>query len=553
MSWLFRSSTLVLVSVVLALSAATVMLWPGAPANRAMAQPVQEGDQEIVWLYAATNTAPWERFVTAVSRTVHRLHSADIIPGLELDAQNAFPKQTTTVPELALSIKGRKGKLWFRWYKLTGDQKTADWVRALLSRRPVPVAIIGGSSSDLAIELARELHEETSRQELGSAAPLLLLTAATADDAQPADVPLNSLYAGRTYRFCFTNRQMAKVVTDFIWSQDELRPDGDAVYSTFWEDDPFSADLNQRFYDALTEQVARTWPVISAELLGYGLLGFPVDMAEALQNQFTLGTHVAQGIPYSVGMFARPNRWELDAAHTLISQKISEANQRQKRPLLVLPASSQPCRRFLRALLRVAPLEARRFVVANGDGIAFNTLYRDRDVTWPIQDLPLPLVLFCHRNPVDAESGFVSDEEQKQDEADSKYSTDGTEDLLLFADIVEALVQGCYRSRGQTAAFPLSAEPEEVRQQFGQARWRKETVCVCFNSSSPLLFDEEGNRRSGTGEHVVYLRPVIQGVEVLPRSIIEVWSWHPDSVPSQRWEQRRILNVDYEGSQRVGE
>src|SRR5262249_6867337 len=155
MKWLFRPSTLVLVSVALALSAGALVLWPGAPTNRAMAQPVQEGDQEIVWLYAATNTAPWERFVTAVSRTVHRLRSADIIPGLELDAQNAFPKQTTTVPELALSINGRKGKLWFRWYKLTGDQKTADWVRALLSRRPVPLAIVGGSSSDLAIELAR--------------------------------------------------------------------------------------------------------------------------------------------------------------------------------------------------------------------------------------------------------------------------------------------------------------------------------------------------------------------------------------------------------------
>ena len=41
-----------------------------------------------------------------------------------------------------------------------------------------------------------------------------------------------------------------------------------------------------------------------------------------------------------------------------------------------------------------------RFLVVNGDAIDFNTVYRDGNLTWPVQDLPFQLVFFCHRNPV---------------------------------------------------------------------------------------------------------------------------------------------------------
>jgi len=37
----------------------------------------------------------------------------------------------------------------------------------------------------------------------------------------------------------------------------------------------------------------------------------------------------------------------------------------------------------------------------HGRRIDFNTIYRDRNLAWPIQDLPCDLVFFCHRNPVD--------------------------------------------------------------------------------------------------------------------------------------------------------
>src|SRR6516165_6139842 len=117
MAWLFRSNFLVLVVAGLALAAAWVV-WPfsgSGSSGQAVPKAIKAGDQEIVWLYPATNTANWERFVTAA----RRFHADR--PDLILDDSNAFPSQTTAVPELAFSFGAAKPRLWFRWYKLTGD------------------------------------------------------------------------------------------------------------------------------------------------------------------------------------------------------------------------------------------------------------------------------------------------------------------------------------------------------------------------------------------------------------------------------------------------
>src|SRR5437899_13082765 len=119
MKWLFRPSSLILVSVALTLGAAAVVLWPRTPERKPTPQPVAEGDQEIVWLYAATNAAAWERFVAAVSTAAHRLQSDRPDLGLSVNTSNAFPLLTTTVPELSIAFAFSKGRLWFRWYKLT--------------------------------------------------------------------------------------------------------------------------------------------------------------------------------------------------------------------------------------------------------------------------------------------------------------------------------------------------------------------------------------------------------------------------------------------------
>ena len=115
----------VLVSVALAVGAAGVVLWPiwqGSGGNRAVPQPVPEGDQEIVWLNAATNS------VALGTVRGGRPPAATDQPELQLQVvadDNAFPSHTTAVPELAVTVGGSKGRLWFRWYKLTGETRTA--------------------------------------------------------------------------------------------------------------------------------------------------------------------------------------------------------------------------------------------------------------------------------------------------------------------------------------------------------------------------------------------------------------------------------------------
>src|SRR3954466_8026583 len=130
MHGVLRTSTLVLtcVSLVVALAA---WLWPRDVGPMAAPLPVASDEQEIVWLYPATNTAAWERFVYAVK-------DLDKSPDAEEDAlayvvsDQAFPPQSAVTPELVLSSPDVRGKLVIRWYKLTGDQDTRYWTRLLL-------------------------------------------------------------------------------------------------------------------------------------------------------------------------------------------------------------------------------------------------------------------------------------------------------------------------------------------------------------------------------------------------------------------------------------
>ncbi len=335
-------------------------------------------------------------------------------------------------------------------------------------------------------------------------------------DDTPGDVPLNGLHAGRTFRFCFTNQQMAGAVSSFVGVRPELRPDAGPFYVAQWADDAYSLDLTDRFCETLEQPRA---PEVAAQR---PFFSDPID--------------------FSVGGFDQPNRWEALAVKRLMEGKINQFPQ-QQRPLLVLAApSSQPARRFLRGLARTAPAEARRFVVLTGDALSFNTIYRDRNDLWPIQDLPFELVFFCHRNPVDADAGFL------QEESPAPGMTapgTGTEDLLLDMDIVEALVQAV------NGAPAMPANGDELGQRLRQARWRDGHVA--FGDSGVELFDADGNRRSGTGEHIVWLRPTIaadsKGLHerVMPQAVIEVHGWRSEDGGS--WRQLRTIKVDYVGAE----
>jgi len=148
-----------------------------------------------------------------------------------------------------------------------------------------------------------------------------------------------------------------------------------------------------------------------------------------------------------------------------------------------------------------------------GDTLSLNSILRDRRITWPIQDLPFPAVAFAHRNPVDANSGFYfSSKESTQLEGTDPSSTD---DLLLYRDIVEA----CILSRLNQQNTPSS--PEE---------WMNLLHRICFQNEhlnlegrGRKLFSPNGKRSSGSGEHLLYLRPEAETDRIYPRAIIEVW------------------------------
>ncbi len=499
MKRLFRPSALLLASAVLALAAAAWLLTSARGDTRPQPRPVADGEHEIAWLYAATNASAWERFVAAVRLS----HERGGFRGT-VDESNAFPLQSTAVPELAVTVEGASGRLVFRWYKLTSDWKIADWVQALFARPRPPLAVIGGSSSDLAIELAERMASEDKARSLGANAPLLLITNATA-------LKVNQGYPGRTFRFCFNNPRIAEAVTDFIWSQDDLRPDMEPHYFTRWDDDPYSTDLTASFYETLY------------------LPGRAPNGGVPLGNN---GLPTPQRIYSSVGTFDRPNRFEAEAAQFLLDELDKQPSQ--KRPLLVLPGQTNPTRRFLRALVRTAPGDARRFVVACGDAIAFNTIYRDRNVAWPIQDLPFTLVLFCHRNPVDHDAGFLP-------------SPTGTEDLRLYEDIATALIEAAFLGRSEGEAGNLLDTADELRDRF--ARATRQAGRINFHGEGEPLFDDRGDRRPATGEHIVVLRPHVTDFgRVLPEAAIEVWHLPATADGPRNWQRHELLRVPYEGS-----
>jgi hypothetical protein len=536
MRWLFRPWLFLALSAAVVAGALALSWAWGVFDVRTGPLPVAQGDREIVWLYPASSTVEWERFVVALRRTARA-------PGLRAHDERSmtFPRNTTDVPEAALSLPGQGGRLVFRWYKLTSEWTAERWITALLQRHPPPLAIIGGDYSDTARDLANQLGKWTGSIPEDQR-PLLLLTTATADDVhlpeagpirfpepQPADPkPLLDLYAGRTFRFCFSNPQMAAAVLQFIWTQDDLRPDRLPAYRVKWEDDDYSRDLIDRF-DATVLAVGamsacRQWGWITGAVAGLGPVGtgggpFPWDRVGEDACRFRLDDFASQSrILSSVGPFDIPNTHESEMARYLVDDLRSRppsGDLPPKRPLLVLTGQEAPCRRFLHALMRSSPDDARRCVVATGDALGFNTIYRDRQEAWHIQDLPYPLVFFSHHNPIDRDAGFKPD-----DEGDAGAAT-GTEDVLLYQDVLESL-----------AWAAAATDVAGVRERLGN-------VClgpdghVSRDGTGVPLFNKRGGRRHGTGEHIVCLRPHVAPGKPA-KATIEVWSLRRPSSSGDR-------------------
>src|SRR5438552_3421669 len=138
MSWLFRPSILILVSLALVIGALLLVLpplWVEREGNRPAPLAVAANEHEIVWLFSATSAASWERFVTGIGKAARRLQTDHPDLRIHID-DGAFPRQTAAVPQLALSLQGGSKRFVFRWYKLTRDGTSAQWAEALMRRNP---------------------------------------------------------------------------------------------------------------------------------------------------------------------------------------------------------------------------------------------------------------------------------------------------------------------------------------------------------------------------------------------------------------------------------
>ena len=529
------------------LAAALLLPWAGfwTSLETGHVRPLSTGDQEIAWLAPATGGETWERLVKALRLLAAECRTVHGTEELQIDASRAFLPLTADVPEVGLSFPGT-GTLWVRWYKLSGSTSAEHWMRGLRRRGTAPLAIVGGETTDRAVTLAGVL--ERLKATWPGPAPLFLITTATAERYRPANRPdlendhegwprLMDAYPERTFRFCFTNAHMVEALFDFvrqhpqIWPKHARSPKVDPrspffLFMLSWRDDGYSKDLASTFQQTYAQYIR-------------GVAG--PDAVVPADEQF---------IAYSVGDFYRPNPREEIAVTLYLDQvrtpdelpplgmptllpsylgvlaAVRQAEVADRRQLLVVPVGTQPARRFLHTLCSRAPKEVRNMVVVNGDAISFNSVYRDRDIAWNVQDVPLPLVFFAHRNPIDAAAGFG---EKRQDMTDRS----STSDLLLFRDIFEALVLAAFEG-GQ-----LTDSADVLRSRLRHAYWKDGRVFL--GDGSPPLFDPAGDRTALTGEHVVALSPRFEAARVLPEAELTIWQ------PSAgAWERIGMLPLTYD-------
>lgn len=489
------------------------------PRMAARPESVPAGDREIAWLHTPTSFETWENFVWGVKRAEM---AGDGGPdGLQVDDSDAFPDKTTAVPEIVVRRKGFDGALRVRWYKVTDATTQEDWVNALAARDPAPLAVLGGWSSDRAKTLAEAMRDAPWPGP--GPRPLLFFATATADKVDPDDVggqgpSLIAVY-DRAFRFCFTNRQMAESVTDFVLSDPTLRPGpiawpglrsvpaasagpwaavlalgGDAAdlarplpgHTITWEDDPYSRDLSLQFRAAFGSRCPAA--------------GFPSPV-------MTLHT-----VPFSVGRMNRTNPAEAEAADHILADLPPDG----MRSVLVIPTVSAPARRTLRALVQGNPDVGRQLVAVTGDGISVNTFFRDREFSWPVRSIPVPFVFFTHADPFGWDTpgsgpppppGY----ELTPPRPGAVRST--TEDLRNYNRLTRVVTAAAFADGTAEVADGPDA------------------VAARLRSRRPAFFDPSGDRLGGTGEHVVVLRPVFPGQangRPHPDATLEVYTRRPD-------------------------
>ena len=524
---LFRYALLAALVVILGAAIYQGMLWFGlwGSLNASQVKPLGESEQEIALIEPATSTDDWGRLVTALKlleRDWPTINPA--LPALRIEVDQAFPPLTASVPEVVLYLANApQQKLRLRWYKISGEHDAASWVEKLHARARPPLAIIGGGTSDRAVRLARAL--QATYPEPNEPSPVFVITTATAENTAD-EKPLIDEYPKRSFRFSFTNQIMVEALLKFVQQTPNLwmsRPadaqDRYVMHAVYWQDERYSKDLTDLFANEFKER----YP--NGEFFDEG------------------------GIRYAVGDFFHPAPLEQDAVGAFLASRTPIA------PLsfLVLPTQTVRMRRFLINLNARSPKDARNLVILNGDAISFNSVFRDRDVVWNIFDLPYSLVFFSHRNPIDRAAGFTDVKDERDDpNAFPQRTTTGTHDILLYCDILEALLYAAF-DQGK-----LLGDPLKVRERLNATAWYnpppERTTVESPRVRNPLVhelvgeprrfFSTHGNRRRDTGEHIVWVKPSFIENRVDLTSKISVWSMVPNT-NGDAWKLAESFDTKY--------
>ena len=501
MKWFTRSSVVATASALLVIGAAALILRSAPAPVHPVAAAVAAGDREIVWLFTTTNATSWERFVAGVRRAAGRLH--DQHPDLQLQIGDAaFPKQTTAIPKSPSHGRRSAGDSCFVGTSSRAIGKRAiGWKRCSRHnrRRWRSSAAVPATGP---VELAWQLQQQSAAMPPAER-PLLLLTTATADQVsipqspqESRSVDLTRVYPDRTFRYCFTNKQMAEAIMGFLMNHDAVRPNLNPVHMVQWDDDSYSRDLTDGFRESLPPQA-----------------GLPNPMRVAS----------------SVGSFLAPNRFEADVVGQVL-QDLESRRPPQTRPLLVVTGQSAPSRRFSRnwraplrprlVALSWPPATPCRSTPSTATGASCGPF---RVFLSPLFSSVISIPLT--RTPASAP--------ESEGEGHRDSSATGTEDVLLNSAIVETVVQALQRD-GRPAA-----DAAELA-----LAWPRFATSTAYSVTTPKersYFGSDGNRRGGAGENIVYLRPHIDGDLVLAEATIEVW-FSRESIEADRPWRRRNEN-----------
>lgn len=519
---------------VLVIAIQQTLMWAGiwGNLNDSQVKPLSEGEQEIALIELATSTDDWSRIVTAAQLLERNWSTVNpTLPRLNVALNDAFPQLTAAVPEIVFSFgTSPKQNVRLRWYKISGEHDAASWVKKLSERKPPPLAILGGGTSDRAIKLAEALRDtyDAGAAAGEASAPIFAITTATAEETR-AKQSLLGIYQKRTFRFSFTNKTIVESLLRFV---DRRNVPAEHEWArSLWVGKSVEVEA---------VNAAAAGAIVSPRLQPYTMHAFSwlderysQDMADhfqrSFQRRFVFGEfQPAASIRSGIGGFNQPSPEEQLTVDTFL------AHPTKPHSFLALPTQTVRMRRFLINLRQRSPQDARNLVIMNGDAISFHTVYRDRDVMWNILDLPYSLVFFSHRNPVDPAAGFREEKDLAKDPPGTfpPPSTSGTHDLLLYQDIFESLLYAVHDGAR------LVANAEIARERLRRTYWRQPragekaaflprvgNLLIHPSDENPrMLFEPSGDRLKYTGEHIVWLKPNFTGDIVDLRSKISVWT-----------------------------